>query len=143
MKNTRGQHSSPERRGSCELEQLSLDILALLASCGEPVRRTDLQAVQRVLDSLAAGSQVGGGRYRPEDLPQPIGMTKSRATDALSLGWRCDNCGRLRLFREPCPKPASCQECGSPSFSLLSPTPLVEESHVEPVQERRRFPRES
>ena len=70
MKNTReGQHSSPERRGISESEQLSLDILALLASCGEPVRRTDLEAVQRVLDSLAVGSQLGGGRYRPEDLP--------------------------------------------------------------------------
>src|SRR5678815_5790513 len=116
MKNTReGQHSSPERRGISESEQLSLDILALRASCGEPVRRTDLEAVQRVLDSLAVGSQLGASQ----------GMTKSRVPDALSLAWRCANCGRLVLVREPRPKPASCQECGSQNFSPVSPAPPV------------------
>ena len=70
MKNTReGRPSSPQRRVICESEQLSLDILALLASCGEPVRRTGLPAVRRVPDSLPAVS-LGGSQCRLEDLPQ-------------------------------------------------------------------------
>jgi hypothetical protein len=50
--------SQPERRVQFNADELSADILALLASCGQAVRKTDLPKVHSLLGSLPAGAQA-------------------------------------------------------------------------------------
>ena len=46
----------PERRVQFNTDELSADILALLVSCGQAVRKTDLPKVHSLLGSIPAGA---------------------------------------------------------------------------------------
>lgn len=48
----------PERRVQLNTDELSADILALLVSCGQPVRKTDLPKVHSLLSSIPAGAHA-------------------------------------------------------------------------------------
>jgi hypothetical protein len=49
--------TQPERRVQFNPDELSADILALLASCGQAVRKTDLPKVHSLLGFIPAGAQ--------------------------------------------------------------------------------------
>ena len=48
----------PERRVQFNADELSVDILALLASCGQAVRKTDLPKVHSLLGSIQPARTV-------------------------------------------------------------------------------------
>jgi hypothetical protein len=48
----------PERRVQFNTDELPADILALLASCGQAVRKTDLPKVHSLLGSIPAGARA-------------------------------------------------------------------------------------
>jgi hypothetical protein len=54
----------PERRAPFEADPLPLDILALLSTCGQSIRKADLEKVQRLLaaQTLSVASGIKGGR---------------------------------------------------------------------------------
>jgi len=40
----------------------------------------------------------------------------------LSSAWHCSACARLHLFRDPSPRPARCEDCGTADLSDAGPT---------------------
>ena len=68
---------------------------------------------------------------------------------ALSLAWRCCDCGRLLLYLEPCPTPAACTDCTGTSFSPTGPLSdprstyrnAAAQGPTWPFVERRKAPR--